>query len=591
MSDRDRHLLNDADVRYSDRIAKTALGTAGAEGFKPCIYDAPPLHSADMRAVSERILDRLHDNPHNGIYWRHFADAIIQTDYFETKTLLAQWRHEFQRGIEAGASPRDLSYALRASYMWSGRHNFDDYMLACEWERQKSAKFWAPRRDVLEGKHRIASRIQKFIDDPDARYLGFSMPPGTGKSTLIKFLLAYVVGRWPNGMNMYVSYSDGMVKLMLDAERSILTDVHEYKHCEIFAGNCAPDISSEYKTISYRNRGDFPTLGLVAMGGSVTGRTRANRFLVTDDLVKNKEQARSPERLDKLWEDYNATLTTRMVGKIVKQIQLGTIWSVHDPISRMRAIHEGDPAYTFITIPVWDENERSNFEYNHPDNYTHAKIAEIRKSLDPADFSCLYMQQGMEKEGLAFSADQLQYYNGILPQMEPDNVIFFIDVAWGGGDSLSMPICYVYGDEMYIHDVVFDRGHKDVTLPRCCDAAIRHKARAGRVEANNGGDMYADELGRMLKENNYSMNLSTKKAPTNMSKLSRIEQHAPMIRRMYFLDEQHRTEDYRRFMNEVCAFSFTAKNVHDDAPDSLAGLCDFWAHGVAARIEAIKRLF
>ena len=50
-------------------------------------------------------------------------------------------------------------------------------------------------------------------------------------------------------------------------------------------------------TISYRRRGDFPTIGLVSLGGSVTGRTRANKFLVSDDLVKNAEVARSPERL------------------------------------------------------------------------------------------------------------------------------------------------------------------------------------------------------------------------------------------------------------------------------------------------------
>ena len=40
------------------------------------------------------------------------------------------------------------------------------------------------------------------------------MPPGTGKSTLIKFLLAYIAGKFPTSANMYVSYSDGMIKMM-----------------------------------------------------------------------------------------------------------------------------------------------------------------------------------------------------------------------------------------------------------------------------------------------------------------------------------------------------------------------------------------
>jgi len=232
---------------------------------------------------------------------------------------------------------------VRKTYFLGGKYNFDDYMVACEWKREPRARFWLPRRKVLEGKHKIATQIQEFIDDPDALYLGFSMPPGTGKSTLIKFLLAYIAGKYPRSANMYVSYSDGMIKMMLDSEKAILTDHDEYCHNEIFISNGSPAISAEYKTISYRRAGDFPTLGLVSLGGSVTGRTRANKFLVTDDLVKNKEEARSPERLEKLYGDYLATLTTRMIGDSVKQIQLGTIWSAYDPISRMKAEHEGDP--------------------------------------------------------------------------------------------------------------------------------------------------------------------------------------------------------------------------------------------------------
>ena len=40
---------------------------------------------------------------------------------------------------------------------------------------------------------------------------------------------------------------------------------------------------------------------------------------------------------------------------------------------------------------------------------TKEKIAEIKKSLDPVDFSCLFMQRGIEKEGLAFPSDSLKY--------------------------------------------------------------------------------------------------------------------------------------------------------------------------------------
>ena len=478
---------------------------------------------------------------------------------------------------------------IRQTYMYSGQYSFDDFMIAMEWNREPKARFWLPRRKVLEGKHGIATKIQNFMDDPEALFLGFSQPPGTGKTTIIKFLLAYIIGQEPKSANMYISYSDGMTKMLLDSVKSMLTDRVEYCFHDIFPSLGDPDTSAEYKTISYRRAGDFPTLGLVSLSGSVTGRTRANRFLVTDDLVKNKEEARSPERLEKLFSDYTATLTTRMIGDNVKQIMLGTRWSSYDPLGRMEDTHGDDPRYTFIAIPVWDENEESNFEYEHPDRYTTEKIRDIKNTIDSADFECLFMQHGIEKEGLAFAADSLKYYNGVLPDGEPDNIVFVNDVAWGGGDSLSMPIGYVYGDDVYIHDWVFDKRDKSHTKPRVVAKILQHKIKMGRTEANNGGDEYSDDVYRILKqEHGYSINMSHQKAPTNMAKMTRIEQHAPNIRQFYFKSDSCRDDDYRKAMNELTGFSFTTKNLHDDAPDSLAMLVDYLSHGVKS-ISVMKR--
>ena len=503
---------------------------------------------------------------------------------------------EWSRWVRREAMALRTSSALeivKKTWFLCARYDFDSFMVAMEWNREPKARFWLPRRKVLEGKHHIATKIQNFIDDPDALFLGFSQPPGTGKTTIIKFLLAYIIGREPQSANMYISYSDGMTKMMLDSIKSMLTDTTEYCFHEIFLGLGDPSISAEYKTVSYRRAGDFPTLGLVSMSGSVTGRTRANAFLCTDDLVKNKEEARSPERLDKLFSDYTATLTTRMIGDNVKQIMLGTRWSSYDPLGRMEEAHGDDPRYTFIAIPVWDENEQSNFEYEHPDRYTTEKIRDIKNTIDSADFECLFMQHGIEKEGLAFPADGLRYYNGVLPDGEPDNIVFVNDVAWGGGDSLSMPIAYLYngGTDVYIHDWIFDKRDKSVTKPRVIAKILQHKIKMGETEANNGGEEYSDDVYRILRqEYRYSINMSHKKAPTNMAKLTRIEQHAPTIRNFFFRDSSCRDDDYRRAMNELTGFSFTTKNLHDDAADSMAMMAAY-VFGRSKQVTVVPRPF
>ena len=504
-----------------------------------------------------------------------------------------EFRELVTEGIRESGSPEEIEGYLRClfeSYCYGARESFDDFMVAMEWDREPKAKFWLPRREVLEGKHHIATAIQEFLNDEEAQYLGISLPPGTGKSTLIKFLLCYIYGLYPKSSNMYVSYSDAVVKMIYDSVHEMLTDGYEYRFRQIFPEVPIPRVSAEYYTISARNKGDFPTIGMISLGGSVTGRTRANKLLITDDLVKNKEVARSPMRLMTLYDDYKNTLTTRTIGDNVKQIQLGTIWSVHDPISRMKAEHEGDSRYRFIAIPVEDEEGNSNFEYEHPDRYNKERIAELKASLDPVDFSCLYMQQGMEKEGLAFPTEQLLYYNGVLPEGEPDDIEAWCDVAFGGGDSLCMPIAYIYGESVYIHDVIFDRHDKKVTEPRVADALVRNQVKLCGFEANAGGEFYAREVDELLRQNDYRMNIQSKRAGSNMSKVKRIEQYVPTIKEWYFRDSRSRSREYQKFMEELCSFSFTQKNLHDDAPDGLAGLCEKMYKKVG-KIEVVQRRF
>ena len=481
-----------------------------------------------------------------------------------------------KQGTVVARKDTEVLDIVRDAYCIRGKRHFDDYMIATEWNREKNARFWLPRRKILEGELHLATKLDNFMNDPNMRLLSLSMPPGTGKSTLIKFLLAYIAGVYPMSANMYVSYSDGMIKMMYDSVVDMLTDDFEYQHTRIFGERATPTTSAQYGTISYRRRGDFPTIGMISLGGSVTGRTRANKFLITDDLVKNAEVARSPERLEKLWQDYTSTLTTRQIGDNVKQIMLGTIWSAYDPISRMMSEHENDPKYEFVCIPVWDENEHSNFLYDHPDRYTDEKIRERQESLDPVDFSCLYLQNPVEKEGMPLKANELMYYNGVLPDGEPDDIFFVTDVAWGGGDSLSMPVIYAYGDDWYLHDVVFDTSNKEVTRPRVVGKILQHACKSGRFEANNGGDEYADKVDEILRNDyGYMCNITSQKAPTNMGKLVRIEQYIPEIKKVYYRGKDFRDEEYNRFMKELCSISFRSKNLHDDAADSMAMAVDY----------------
>lgn len=519
------------------------------------------------------------------------TEKIYELDPLIGKEIINDFRecmvYEMQTGTK-GEGVQALSLSRR-SYFYTAPDFLDDFMIAMEWDRNRASRFWLPRRKILEGRFKVCSQIESFMNEDNGKKFSLSTPPGCGKSTLIKFLMAYIMGKFPSSKNMYVSYSDSMVKLMMDA----LTDMtmgDEYNFQEIFPLG-KPDKSAEYNTIGYRPKGDSQTFNLCSIGGSITGRTRADKFMITDDLVKNAEEARSPERLETLYANYTDTISTRQIGDSVKEIMLGTIWSIYDPISREKIRYEGQEGYHFIAIPVCDETGHSNFLYDCDNNYTDEKISQIKERLDPVTFSCLYLQRGIQKEGMPFTADQLTWYDGVLPEGDPDNVFAFCDVAFGGGDSLSMPIAYKYGNDIFVHDVVFSRKDKSVTVPIVSHRLKMNNVRKVRFEANVGGQSYADEVSAALKEIPYACNVTSKRAPNTMSKLSKIEQYQQNIRNIYFRRDKNRGREYDLFINELQTFSFTQKNLHDDAADSLAGLCDMDINGVVKIQTLGRRLF
>ena len=104
------------------------------------------------------------------------------------------------------------------------------------------------------------------------------------------------------------------------------------------------------------------------------------------------------------------------------------------------------------------------------------------------------MQTPFVREGLLFPVDELRYYNGILPEGD-HRVIGACDVAWGGGDSLSMPIGYEYPNgDVYIPSWIFNKGPKEVTIPIVTGKIIGEKLTEIQFEANNGRDMYSGRV-------------------------------------------------------------------------------------------------
>lgn len=153
---------------------------------------------------------------------------------------------------------------------------------------------------------------------------------------------------------------------------------------------------------------------------------------------------------------------------------------------------------------------------------TTEQLLEDKALMDTVSFECLIQQNPIERLGILFSEDELMKFE----EEDPEGIerrIAAVDVAWGGGDSLAMPIGSEHKNgDIPIIDVVCSKQGKEDTIPLVVNAIIKNEVSECFIEANNGGDMYAEEVKKQLDKKNYKCHLHWAKAPTTKSKRDRI---------------------------------------------------------------------
>lgn len=497
--------------------------------------------------------------------------------------------------VARGGPRSDTFFELyRKSLLFDAPLNFDAFMQYIEIDRNPRERFYLPRRRVM---WEVAQGLQALADDKlDELFL--SMPPRVGKTTMLMFYLTWIMGRDSELSNLYSAYSDVITKALYNGVLEIINDPVTYLYHDVFPEVKIVQTNSADETINLDRKKRYPSLTARSLYGTLNGACDCRGMLISDDLISGIEEALNKDRLVSAWAKVDNNLLPR-AKETAKILWCGTRWSMIDPIGVRLDLLQNDPAFKRrrvmnVNLSALDENDESRFEYDYgvgfSTDYYRQRRASFERNNDMASWTAQYMGEPIEREGALFTPDDFRYYNGTLPDSPPDRVFMAVDPAFGGGDFVAAPVCYQYGEDLYVHDVVFDAGDKTVTQPLLAEAIERNGVQAAQFEATKATEAYKEGVEEILRGRGVKLNITTKAAPTDKAKFQRIFDKAPDIREhMIFRESGCRDKAYSLFMQNVFAYKTLGKNKNDDAPDSLTMAINM-TRGIP-KVEAFRRVF
>lgn len=471
-------------------------------------------------------------------------------------------------------------------------YNFESFMFYMERKRHWTKRFYFPRRKTLK----VVVKDLEDLENRIIKFYGLSMPSRVGKSTICIFFLAWVSLRRPNSHSAMGGHSGILAKGFYKELMNLFT-TEEYTFSELFyfwnpeyaKKPLVTDKSADEFTITLGNPDRFATVTCRGIDGTWTGAVDVSKdgYLYVDDLVRDREHSLSPMRMENTYQEYLNKMVDRK-NDGARELMVGTLWNVLDPLERMRKRYENDPQYRFRRIPALNENDESNFDYEI-NGFSTAYYKDMREKLDKAEWMAKFMQKPYVREGLLFPDNELRFFNGDFNdelENKERKIIALCDPAFGGADNLSMPVCADFGGKQkYIIDWVYKKGTQAVTVPLVVAAIKKHYITELHIEQNAGGKLITDSIkAEMKKQNVYFCRIIPYYANTKLPKEEKIKGYSDRVKEtfIFLMSRQYlaiddrpthiRTQMYQDAMDEFTMYTSEGKNPHDDASDSITQL-------------------
>lgn len=483
-------------------------------------------------------------------------------------------------------------YSLwRRGLLFEAPFDFDSYLTYIELDRKLEKRFYQPRKHYLK---RYVDAYQKILDG-ELDFLSISMPKRAGKSQLGINFTNMLSGKSPEKATLMEGTGDDLVNSFYKGCLEYLQTPSEYLFYDVFPESKLVQTNADTKTLNLMNKSRFPTIMCRSIDARQVGLSEATNLLYLDDCVEGREEAKNRQRLDEKWE----VISGDIIGRAIEGTPIvicGTRYSLYDPIGRLQEeMKKQNKRCEIIETPALDlVTDESNFEYIRDGKkvFTTQYFRDQRDMLSAEQFESEFQQQPFEAKGLLFPEGNLNRFFELPVDKEPDTIIAACDTADKGADYCAMPIAAVYGQEVYIIDVVFDDSTPEVTKPEVAKALINNKVVSAMFESNNAGSYFARDVQDILKSREYMCSIRTKRTISN--KQTRIEFASDNILKHFYFKHPStyaRNSQYAEFMRQVTTYTRSGKVAHDDGADSLSLLENELRGLVGTKVEVFARPF
>ena len=244
--------------------------------------------------------------------------------------------------------------------------------------------------------HRKICALLERAERREVKRVAIFAPPRHSKSELAsRRLPAWWLGRNTNSQIITATYSSDFAADFGSDVRGI---VRSPEYHSIFP---SVGLSPDRKAMGRWNTTNGGFYVSASLSGGLTGR--GADLLVIDDPHKNREDADSRKKREKVWKEFRAAATTRLQKDGVIVLMM-TRW--HEDDLAGRALQNGN--WEVLELPAIADEDDANERALWPDEFPIDELHSKRTELGPREWAALYQQRPRTEVGAYIEREWLE---------------------------------------------------------------------------------------------------------------------------------------------------------------------------------------